>query len=123
MTAQGLFMYFEEHDVARVVGAIGSRLPGAELMFDAIPPWFSRKTVHGMNKTPHYRVPPMPWGVNPAKIEALLREWLPNLTSFEQVPFGYQRGIAGALLPVMSRAPGLRNLLPTIVRVGTADLR
>ena len=120
VTAQGLFMYFEESDVARLIGAIATRLAGAELMFDAIPPWFSRKTLRGTNKTPHYQVPPMPWGVNRNEIEPLLRIWAPNIASVAQVPFGYQRGLAGALLPVISRTPGLRNLLPTIARVRTA---
>lgn len=60
VTAQGLFMYFEEPKVKELVVALVNRFPGVELMFDAIPPWFSKKTVTtGFDKTEHYRSPPM----------------------------------------------------------------
>lgn len=64
ITAQGLFMYFDEPDVRTLVTAIVGRLPGVQLMFDAIPPWFSRKTMKGFAKTRNYTAPPMPWGSN-----------------------------------------------------------
>lgn len=51
ITAQGLFMYFSETEVRKLITSIVDRLPGVELMFDAIPPWFSRKTMKGFAKT------------------------------------------------------------------------
>jgi O-methyltransferase involved in polyketide biosynthesis len=47
VTAQGLFMYFHEQDVRRLLVAVIERFPGVEIMFDVIPPWFSRKTLGG----------------------------------------------------------------------------
>lgn len=65
VTIQGLLMYFPPPEVERLLKGIASRLPGAELMFDTIPPWFSRRTIHdkGLWRTPHYRAPAMPWGI------------------------------------------------------------
>ena len=121
VTAQGLLMYFEEAQVRELLAAIGARLPMAELMFDTIPPWFSRKTLAGFYKTPHYRVPPMPWGIAQREIVPTLRRWIPHTRRIEIVPYGSYRGIAGRLLPLFSRTPGLRNLLPAVVRVRPMD--
>lgn len=117
ITAQGLLMYFEEADVERLLRAIGERFAAAELMFDAIPRWFSRKTLKGFHKTKHYRTPPMPWGIDRHEIEPTLKRWLPRAERVTLVPFGYLRGWPGLLLPIASRTPGLRNLLPSVVRV------
>lgn len=117
ITAQGLLMYFEAAQVRELLGAIDARLPGAELMFDTIPPWFSRKTVAGFRKTPHYTAPPMPWGIRLSDVVARLTQWMPHAQHIGIVPYGFYRGLAGRLLPIFSRTPGLRNLLPSIVRV------
>ena len=45
VTAQGLFMYFHEQDVRRLLVAVIERFPGVEIMLDVTPPWFSRKTL------------------------------------------------------------------------------
>lgn len=117
ITAQGLLMYFEEAQVHALLAAIDARLPGAQLMFDTIPRWFSRKTVAGFYKTPQYRAPPMPWGISHRRIVPTLHRWMPHAEHIEIVPYGFYRGVAGRLLPLFSRLPGLRNLLPSIVRV------
>ncbi|MCU0673394.1 MAG: class I SAM-dependent methyltransferase [Myxococcota bacterium] len=119
VTAQGLLMYFEPADVERLIRAILERFPGVELLFDAIPPWLSRKTMKGWRKTPHYTTPPMPWGVDRDALEPLLRSWSPSVASVGHLPFGYLRGLQGALLPIFARLPGLRRLLPCIVHVRT----
>jgi O-methyltransferase involved in polyketide biosynthesis len=119
VTAQGLFMYFEEHDVKTLVTTMVERFPGMTLMFDTIPPWFSKKTLKGWQKTKHYRVPPMPWGVKRSAVESLLKSWSQNIVSVEQVSWGYARGPMGLLLPVFVRAPLLRDLVPSVVRITT----
>lgn len=121
VTAAGLLMYFEEAQVRDLLGAIDGRLRGAHLMFDAIPPFFSRKTVAGFYKTPHYRTPPMPWGISRRMIASMLKAWMPHAERIQTVPYGFYRGVAGRILPVFSRTPGLRNLLPSVVRVQRAS--
>lgn len=118
ITAQGLLMYFERSAVCELLQAIAKQFLRCELMFDAIPRWFSRKTVAGYWRTPHYRTPPMPWGINRDEIASTLRSWMPEANKISLVPYGYIRGIKGMLLPVIGNTPILKNLLPSIVRVG-----
>lgn len=123
ITAQGLFMYFEEEDVRRLVVGIAERWPGAELMFDAIPRWFSRKTLAGYDVTPHYRAPAMPWGVNRNEIGPLLRHWTSRITSVIEEPYRAFRGFPASLAPLFARVPLLGRYQPCIVRVQVAPLR
>jgi O-methyltransferase involved in polyketide biosynthesis len=120
VSAQGLFMYFDEAEVRRLFCAIVDAFPGGELMFDVIPRWFSRKTMQGLDLTPHYRAPRMPWGINRDEIVPLLRGWSPRLASVREEPYRRVRGFAGALMPLVAPLPWLGRLLPTIVQVRIA---
>jgi O-methyltransferase involved in polyketide biosynthesis len=73
--AQGLLMYLDGASVRQLVSRIAERFPGVELIFDVVPRWFSRLTVMGLWQTPHYRLPPMPWGIGRDDIAATLRRW------------------------------------------------
>jgi O-methyltransferase involved in polyketide biosynthesis len=117
VTAQGLFMYFEEKDVRRLIVAIFERFASVELMFDAIPKWFSKKTLQGFEMTEHYTTPPMPWGVSHDDIERLLRGWSDQIATVETAPYGAMRGPRSLYLRLFSRIPVLRNVPPTIVHV------
>jgi O-methyltransferase involved in polyketide biosynthesis len=119
VTAQGLFMYFDENDVRRLVVAMFERFPGVELMFDTIPRWFSKKTLKGFARTKHYTTPPMPWGVSHDDVEPLLRGWSDQIATVETVPYGALRGPLWLYLRLFSRIPVLRNVPPTIVHVRT----
>ncbi|WP_328987608.1 hypothetical protein [Thiorhodovibrio winogradskyi] len=120
VTAQGLFMYFEESEVRQLLTAIVERFPGVELMFDAIPRWFSRKTMQGLWKTKHYRVPDMTWSVNRDEIEPLLRGWSPRIASVRWQPYRRFRGFPWALFPLIAKVPELRKGVPSIVQVVSA---
>jgi O-methyltransferase involved in polyketide biosynthesis len=115
VTAQGLFMYFEPDEVRRLCTTIFDRLSGVELMFDTIPPWFSRKTVNGYARTPHYTVPPMPWGVKRSHAARLLREWSPRVAEVTTTSFSPSRGPLAVSLPLFERLPVLRDIPPAIV--------
>ncbi|MBK1648028.1 class I SAM-dependent methyltransferase [Rhabdochromatium marinum] len=122
VTAQGLLMYFEEAEVRRLLTTILERFPGVELMFDVIPRWFSRKSMAGLWKTKLYRVPPMPWGVNPDEIDSLLRAWSTRVATVQCQPYRRLRGFPWSLLVRMARVPALRKGMPSIVQVvGTRD--
>ncbi|MFE6925107.1 class I SAM-dependent methyltransferase [Nocardia sp. NPDC057663] len=117
VTAQGLFMYFEPDDVRRLVAAILERFPGVELMFDTIPPWFSRKTMRGFHKTPDYLAPPMPWGVERSKVAALVRSWSPAVEEVTVSSYGPSHGPLATTLSLFAALPILRDIPPAIVRV------
>lgn len=120
ITAQGLFMYFEEADVMSLFQAISKTFDNCRLMFDAIPEWLSRKTTSekGWWKTPYYRTPKMPWGINRYEIPSTLRSWLDR--DVEVLDVGYPpfpRGVGKWLFLLFCSTPVLRNLTPAIVQV------
>lgn len=122
VTAQGLFMYFTEEDVRRLVVAIAERFPGVELMFDTIPRWFAKKTVDGSDgfrKTKHYKAPPMPWGVGRGELEALLRGWSPRIAAVTTQPYGFARGPGRGLVWLCGLETPLQNIAPAIAHVTT----
>ncbi|MFX0573523.1 class I SAM-dependent methyltransferase [Nocardia nepalensis] len=116
VTAQGLFMYFEEQQVHELVTAIFDRFDQVTLMFDAIPPYFARKTLAGHRKNAHYTVPPMPWGIKRDDIEPLLRRWVPRITDVTVTSFAPTNGPLPRLLPLFE-LPILRNIPPSIALV------
>lgn len=115
ITAQGLFMYFQPDEVRRLCATIFDRLPGVELMFDTIPPWFSRKTLRGFGKTSNYTAPPMPWGVKRSRVARLLHEWSPRVAEVTVSSYGHSRGLLAASMPLFERLPVLRDIPPAIV--------
>jgi O-methyltransferase involved in polyketide biosynthesis len=53
IVAQGLLMYLEPEEVRQLLSDIADRFPGAEMVFDVVPRWFSRMTMLGLKQTPH----------------------------------------------------------------------
>ncbi|MDY0884874.1 class I SAM-dependent methyltransferase [Dongia soli] len=75
IVAQGLFMYLPEEEIRRLLLDIAIRFPGSEIIFDTIPRWFSHLTLRGLQRTRHYRIPEMPWGIDQQEILPTLRRW------------------------------------------------
>jgi O-methyltransferase involved in polyketide biosynthesis len=117
VTAAGLLMYFEPGEVRRLIAGICGRFSRAELAFDVIPHWFSRMTLKGLRMTPHYRPPPMPWGLDRHELPAM-KEWHSNIAEVRELPFEGGRGIfCGAFLPVVRRLPWLGNKWFSLVQL------
>lgn len=117
ITAQGLFMYFSEEEMARFARALAQRFPGAILMFDYISRSLSRRTLskHGWMKTPYYRTPPMPWGVNRDELEPLFSRWLGQPVRVHNVTFVFPRGPLHWLIPMSEHyLPWLANHFPGV---------
>lgn len=119
ITAQGLFVYFDEAEVRRLVQALTGRFPGASLLISTVPRWFSRRTLAGMDRTPRYRLPPMPWGLDRPEMGPTFRAWSPRVSEVRPLPIAFFYGLAGLLLPLASRLPILRNRLTMAVLVET----
>lgn len=121
ITAQGLFMYFEPEPLAELLRAISLALPGADLSFDHIPEWFSKKSTSekGLQKTEHYRLPPMPWGVAPSAVPDVLRSWGLDFDAAAGAPFPFlgDRGPGRMLHAGLRRLPGLKEQLFAITHV------
>ncbi len=82
--AEGVFMYFEEPQIRSLVVALRERFPGAELVFDACPPFLIRANSLLARLSRTTNVPRYSWGLkHPRDLEAwgegisLLEEWYP----------------------------------------------
>lgn len=63
ITAEGLLMYLEPDDVRSLIADCAARFPGARMVFDSIPHWFSRRTIKGFKLSDRYLAPPMPFAL------------------------------------------------------------
>ena len=121
VTAQGLFMYLGPNALAELLRTLARQRPAAHLAFDHVPVWFSRKSCSesGLQKTRHYRLPAMPWGVAPRQVPATFAGWDLAFRSCQAIPFPFlgSRGPGKWLHAVLSRTPGLRDGVFAISRI------
>jgi O-methyltransferase involved in polyketide biosynthesis len=120
VTAAGLLMYLPPDQVPRLVAAIAERFPTAEIAFDTVPHWASRRTLKGVKLTPEYTVPPMPWAIDRDELESMKR-WHANIADVTAQPYVPGRGFFfGVVVPVLHVLPFLRNKLPLVVHLRCA---
>jgi O-methyltransferase involved in polyketide biosynthesis len=120
IVAQGLLMYLEPEAVRELLAGITDRFPGAEMVFDVVPHWFSRLTLQGLYQTPHYRLPPMPWGINRDEIEPMLRRWHLRIANVAFLDYRVPRGLPALLDHMIHHIPVVRNEAPSLVHVTMA---
>ncbi len=121
VVAQGLLMYLAPERVRALFAAIADRFPGADLVFDSIPKWFSDLTLLGLHQTAHYRLPPMPWGINRDDVEPTLRRWHAGVTRVAFLPYRSPRGFGRLLAQMTNRIPMARHGVPCLVHVKIAE--
>lgn len=108
-TAAGLLMYLQPDDVRRLITSIAERFVAAEMIFDVIPHWFVRLTTRGVKETPHYTIPPMPWGLNRNELQTI-KQWHPNIAEIRELTYAGGRGFFyRVLLPAYLCLPWVRN--------------
>lgn len=117
IVAQGLLMYLAPEKVHQLLSDIADRFPGSEMVFDVVPRWFSRLTMLGLNQTPHYRLPPMPWGINRDEVEPTLKRWNPRLASVEFLHYRSPRGLPLLFGRASRSIPFLRHEVPSLVHL------
>jgi len=115
--AQGLLMYLEPQQVQWLLIGIAERFPGAEMVFDTIPRWFSRLTLRGLQRAPHYRLPPMPWGINRDEVEPALRRWHHRFDPVSLLNYRIPRGLQHLLARVVEQIPLVRHEVPSLVHI------
>lgn len=119
LSAQGLLMYFQPDEVHRLIARCARRFPGATMILDGVPPWFSERTLKGTMKTSQgYRTPPMPWALDTAERTRL--QAIPDVTDVQDLTVPRGRGLLyGTLFPVLARLRPIRRLgvtgLPIII--------
>ncbi|MGE3619662.1 MAG: class I SAM-dependent methyltransferase [Acidimicrobiia bacterium] len=94
LTAEGLLMYFDPADVRSLLADCAVRFPGATLVFDSIPHWFSRMTLKGLKLSDRYKTPPMPFALSVRQARSLA-DTIPGVrTAIDLLP-ARGRGIWG----------------------------
>ncbi len=110
ISASGLLMYFKEADVADLLARIAKRFPGAEIFFDAIPPFFSRKTLRGYKVTEKYTAPQMPWGIQVNRLPLFL-DRVPGIGALSVQTYADPFPARTRIYALLSQIPILRNRL------------
>ena len=113
ISAQGLFMYLARSEVQRVLTSIAQRLPGAYLMFDAVPDWTASWTRFRLPAGPMYVPPRMRWTFDESRTDKLI-DWVPTLESVSVVDYEYPRGPVRPVLRQMRAWRRLRALMPSL---------
>ena len=109
ITAAGLLMYFQPDEVRRLITGIAEHFPSAEMALDAIPHWFVRLTRKGLQKSPDFTIPPMPWGLNRNELQSI-KTWHPNIAEIRELPYEGGRGFFyNVAARIFRRIPWLGN--------------
>jgi O-methyltransferase involved in polyketide biosynthesis len=115
IVVQGLFMYLEPESVKRLFISIVEHFQGAEIAFDVVPRWFSQLTLWGVMQTPHYRLPPMPWGINSDEIAERLRSWSSAIAALSVLEYRVPRGWPRIAEDLFRMNPLTKGHLPCLV--------
>jgi O-methyltransferase involved in polyketide biosynthesis len=114
VTAEGLLMYLRPDDALGLIRDCAARFPGAQMMFDSIPHWFSRRTLKGFNLTDRYTTPPMPFALT-ADEGLALADTIPGVSAARDIALPPGRGaFKVAAWPPLDRVGFLRRNRPSI---------
>jgi O-methyltransferase involved in polyketide biosynthesis len=114
ITAEGLLMYLQPDDALGLIRDCAARFPGGQMMFDSIPPWFSRRTLKGVKLSNRYTAPPMPFGLT-ADDGLALAQRVPGVRTARDVALPQGRGIFKlAFWPPLDRIALIRHRRPSI---------
>jgi O-methyltransferase involved in polyketide biosynthesis len=92
ITAEGLLMYLEPDEALGLIRDCAARFPGGRMMFDSVPPFFSRRTLKGFKLSDRYTTPPMPFAMTPSEGLALA-DTVPGVRSARDVKYPPGRGV------------------------------
>ncbi|MDV3124306.1 class I SAM-dependent methyltransferase [Mycobacterium sp. 21AC1] len=114
ITAEGLLMYLEPDDVYSLIADCAARFPGARMLFDSVPPWFSRRTIKGLKLSDRYLAPAMPFGLTVDEALAL-PDRIPGVRTAHDIVLPPGRGMWKlAASPALDRIAALRRARPSI---------
>jgi O-methyltransferase involved in polyketide biosynthesis len=114
ITAEGLLMYLQPHDAIALIRECAARFPGGRMMFDSIPPFFSRRTLRGVKLSDRYTAPRMPFGMSPDDALALA-DTVPGVRTARDIMLPPGRGLwKVAAWPPLDRIGLMRRVRPSI---------
>jgi hypothetical protein len=96
------------------------RFPSGQLIFDAIPPWLSKRTLKGWRLTDRYTAPRMPFGCTVSEA-ARLPHQIPSVAAARDVVLPPGRGAwKSPLLRTVANLPVLRDQRPSLTALAFA---
>ena len=114
ITAEGLLMYLEPDDAVGLIRDCAARFPGGRMMFDNIPPFFSRRTLKGFKLSDRYTAPPMPFAMTPDQGLALA-ETIEGVRTARDIKYPPGRGVFKiAAWPPLDRIAAFRRVRPSV---------
>lgn len=114
ITAEGLLMYLDPDDALGLIRDCAARFPGAQMMFDSIPHWFSQRTRKGFALSDRYTTPPMPFALT-ADEGLALADSIPGVRAARDIALPPGRGIWKlAAWPPLDRVGVFRRIRPSI---------
>ncbi len=117
IVVQGLLMYLTPEQARAVLSGIAERVGAAQIVFDAVPRWFSALTLHGLQPAARYRLPPMPWGIDRDQIAATLQGWHSRLGDVTLLDYRMPRGLPRLLAEITSGIAVMRHQVPSLAHV------
>ncbi|WP_081382324.1 class I SAM-dependent methyltransferase [Rhodovulum visakhapatnamense] len=124
VTAAGLVMYFTAEDTAGLLRRIADHLSGngsdngsgirAEVFFDTIPPWLSRRALKGWKIDKGYVAPPMPFGLSRKGLDDLAGQ-VPGLEIIAALSYSDAYPERARLIALLAKLPVARNMAPMMI--------
>ncbi len=118
--AQGLFMYFNEKELSKLINDIYAYFDEAYILFDTIPKFLSNKTMskNGWKKTKTYTTPKMPWGINRKDVKSFFQDNINKNIFIEDIGYSiFPRGVIKYLSFFLNKIKYLKNITPSIIRI------
>ncbi|CAJ1506074.1 class I SAM-dependent methyltransferase [[Mycobacterium] kokjensenii] len=116
ITAEGLLMYLPPDVALNLIADCARRFPGGKMIFDSIPPSYSRRTLRGLKLSKDYTLPPMPFSLSSAQSRKL-PDTVPGVNHVHKLPLPAGRGIWKLCgFRSLERLEPFRTMAPTQVR-------
>jgi hypothetical protein len=107
-------MYFARGEVETFISMCAARLPGALLLFDAVPSHMARARERWGASAGESGYQPPAWTWTPTAEELRGLAAVPGVAELVRLRPPRGRGVVfGAILPVLQRVPGIRDALPS----------
>lgn len=114
ITAEGLLMYLQPEQSMELITECAKRFPGARMLFDLLPRWFSRWTQVGPPMSLRYKIPAMPFSM-PVSEAADLAEKVPGIRAVRDLQLPQGRGLLlNTIMSTVYRVPLFDSLRPNL---------
>jgi O-methyltransferase involved in polyketide biosynthesis len=115
IAAEGLLMYLQPDQALGLIAECAKRFPDGQMLFDLVPPWFSKANRFGALRTsPRYKMPPMPFSMSIGQA-ADLANTVPGIRAVHDIHLPAGRGtVFNAAMSFVYRTQLFDTLRPCV---------